>query len=77
MVYKAYKFRLKPNKTQEELILKTIGSSRFVFNYFLDLWNATYKETGKGISYCACSKQLPDLKNEYLWLKEPDSIALQ
>jgi len=77
LTYKAYKFILKPNKMQEELILKTIGSSRFVFNYFLDLWNTAYKETGKGLSYSACSKQLPDLKHKCLWLKEPDSIALQ
>ncbi len=77
MNYKAYRFRLKPRKEQEEMILKTIGSSRFVFNYFLDMWNTSYKKTGKGLSCSACSKQLPDLKNEYFWLKEPDSIALQ
>jgi len=35
MVCKATKLSLKPNKTQEKLILKTIASSRFVFNYFL------------------------------------------
>ncbi len=35
MVNKAYKFRLYPNKKQTELIHKTIGSSRFVFNFFL------------------------------------------
>ncbi len=35
MVNKAYKFRLYPNKKQAELINKTIGCSRFVFNFFL------------------------------------------
>ena len=35
-IYKAYKFRMYPNKEQEELINKTIGSFRFVYNYFLD-----------------------------------------
>ena len=29
-IYKSYKFRMYPNKEQEELINKTIGSSRFV-----------------------------------------------
>lgn len=32
---KAYKFRIYPTKKQAELINKTIGSCRFVFNYFL------------------------------------------
>ncbi len=35
LVKKAYKFRLYPNKKQMELINKTIGCSRFVFNFFL------------------------------------------
>ena len=32
---KAFKFRIYPTKKQAELINKTIGSCRFVFNYFL------------------------------------------
>lgn len=35
LVNKAYKFRIYPNKKQNELINKTIGSARFVFNFFL------------------------------------------
>src|SRR3954462_10992247 len=34
-VNKAYKFRIYPNKKQTELINKTIGCSRFVFNFFV------------------------------------------
>ena len=77
--YRAYKFRLYPNKEQEILINKTIGSSRFVFNYFLNLWNEAYKTTGKGLSYNTCATMIPTLKktDEYNWLKEVDSIALQ
>ncbi|PFM98537.1 transposase [Bacillus thuringiensis] len=77
LVNKAYKFRIYPNKEQEILIAKTIGCSRFVFNYFLGMWNDTYKETGKGLTYNACSAQLPQLKIELEWLKEVDSIAIQ
>ncbi|MEA3423803.1 MAG: RNA-guided endonuclease TnpB family protein, partial [Bacillota bacterium] len=77
MKYKAYKFRLKPNKEQEMLILKTIGSSRFVFNHFLDLWKCEFQKTEKGLSYSKCSVLLPQLKVEFPWLKEVDSIALQ
>lgn len=77
LVNKAYKFRIYPNKEQEVLIAKTIGCSRFVFNHFLAKWNETYKETGKGLSYEACSSELPNLKKELSWLKEIDSIAIQ
>lgn len=77
--HRAYKFRLYPNKEQEILINKTIGSSRFVFNYFLSLWKEAYKKTGKGLTYNKCATMIPALKksNEYSWLKEVDSIALQ
>src|SRR5690606_3221633 len=64
-------------KEQVELINKTFGCSRFVFNYFLDKWNETYEQTGKGLSYNTCSKQLTQLKKELSWLKEVDSTALQ
>ncbi|MBD8496745.1 IS200/IS605 family element RNA-guided endonuclease TnpB [Paenibacillus arenosi] len=77
IIKKAYKFRLYPNKRQATLINKTIGCSRFVFNHFLSLWNSTYKETGKGLTYGSCSAQLPALKKELVWLKEVDSIAVQ
>ncbi|OEK58956.1 IS200/IS605 family element RNA-guided endonuclease TnpB [Staphylococcus equorum] len=77
--HKAYKFRLYPNKEQAILINKTIGSSRFVFNHFLHLWNEAYKTTGKGLSYNTCATMIPALKkmDEYSWLKEVDSRALQ
>ena len=34
-MYKAYKFRLYPNDNQRELINKTFGCSRLVYNYYL------------------------------------------
>jgi putative transposase len=76
-VHKTYKYRLYPNQYQATLIAKTIGCSRFVFNHFLAQWQDTYKETGRGLTYSTCSSQLPKLKNEYEWLKEVDSIAVQ
>ncbi|WP_096200323.1 IS200/IS605 family element RNA-guided endonuclease TnpB [Bacillus sp. FJAT-45350] len=35
LIKKAFKFRIFPNKKQIELINKTIGCSRFVYNYFV------------------------------------------
>nr|WP_330395675.1 helix-turn-helix domain-containing protein [Clostridioides difficile] len=44
---KAYKFRLYPNKKQQELINKTFGCCRFVYNKYLakrrNLTNFHYK----------------------------------
>ena len=79
MINKAYKFRIYPNQAQAILINKTIGCSRFIFNRFLTMWNSTYKETGKGLTYHSCSAELTQLKkkNDTIWLKEVDSIALQ
>jgi len=48
---KAYKFRIYPNNEQIELIEKTFGCTRFVYNYFLDQRIKTYKTEGKSISY--------------------------
>ncbi|HEY4602286.1 MAG TPA: IS200/IS605 family element RNA-guided endonuclease TnpB [Cerasibacillus sp.] len=77
LINKAFKFRIYPTKEQETLIVKTIGCSRFVFNHFLAEWKDAYKETGKGLTYSACSAELTKLKKELVWLKEVDSIALQ
>lgn len=76
-MHKAFKFRIYPTKDQATLINKSIGCSRFVFNRFLAKWNDAYEQTGKGLTYNACSKQLTQLKKELEWLKEVDSTSLQ
>src|SRR5699024_10113951 len=77
IIHKSYRFRIYPTKTQTELIKKTIGCSRSVFNHFLATWKDTYKETGKGLTYHTCSTKWRSVENEYAWLEDVDSIALQ
>ncbi len=77
LTHKAYNFRIYPTKEQEILIAKTIGCSRFIFNYFLLKWDETYKMTGKGLSYGSCSEEIPMLKQAFDWLKEVDSTSIQ
>ena len=43
-MYKAYKFRMYPNKEQREKLNQNLGSSRFVYNYYLNKKNETYKK---------------------------------
>ena len=74
---KAFKYRIYPTKKQEELIQKTFGCARFVYNYFLNLRIEEYKTSGKSVSYNETSKLLTALKREINWLREPDKDALQ
>ena len=74
---KAFKYRIYPNKTQKELIQKTFGCVRYVYNYFLDLKQTVYRENKETISFNQMSKLLTQLKKENEWLKEPDKDALQ
>lgn len=71
-MYKSYRFRFYPNKKQLELINKTFGSSRYVYNYYLD------KMKNKG--YVSASTNIKDytsiLKYNTPFLQEVDSIVL-
>lgn len=74
---KAYKFRIYPNNEQIELIEKTFGCTRFIYNHFLAQRIETYKTEGKSVGYTKQQNQLPKLKEEFPWLKEVDSTSLQ
>ena len=75
----SYKFRLYPNREQENLIQRTFGCVRFVFNTFLDKRIDAYKTEKKTLNYYACCALLTEMKRDeaYAWLKEVDSVALQ
>lgn len=66
---KAYKFRIYPSKIQKELIEKSFGCIRFVYNNMLALQIKTYEEQGKSHSKYDLVKMIPGLKKEYEWLK--------
>ena len=76
-ILKGYVFRMYPNKKQEQLINKTIGCSRFIYNYFLDDKIKEYKIVGKSKSAYDQIKLIPLLSKEKEWLKEVDSCALR
>nr|WP_313246626.1 RNA-guided endonuclease TnpB family protein [Clostridioides difficile] len=76
-VEKAYKFRMYPNKKQQELINKTFGCCRFVYNKYLAKRIEVYKNDKETFTYKQCSSDLTNLKKELKWLKEPDKFSLQ
>lgn len=73
----AYKFRIYPNKFQEEQIQKTFGCCRYVYNHYLALRKAKYEADKSNMNYYECAKDLTILKKVNEWLKEVDSQALQ
>lgn len=74
---KAYRYRIYPNKKQKELIAKTFGCCRFVFNKYLAKRIETYEQNEETYSWAQCSRDMTKLKSELEWLKEVDSTALQ
>jgi putative transposase len=78
MANKAYKFRLYPTQEQEQLLAKTFGCVRFVYNKML----AERKETSeqfKDDKEALKKQKFPTpakYKKESVWLKEVDSLAL-
>lgn len=77
VVEKAYKFRIYPNKRQHELINKTFGCCRFVYNRYLAKRIEVYENSKENFTYKQCSSDLTNLKKELNWLKEPDKFSLQ
>lgn len=74
---KAYKYRIYPNKNQKEIIEKTFGCCRFVYNYYLAKRSEIYKKDKTVFTYNQCAKNLSHIKTNFVWLKEVDSTALQ
>ena len=74
---KGYKYRIYPNKQQEEQIQKTFGCCRFGYNQTLAYRKEKYEKEKKSLSKIDCNNQKNRLiKQEYQWLKEVDKCAL-
>lgn len=71
-----YRFRIYPNKSQQELIQKTFGCCRFVYNHFLQVRKEAWDTEKRTVHYTECCRQLTLLKKELGYLAEVDSHAL-
>lgn len=83
-INRAYKYRIYPNKAQQDALAQQFGAARFVYNYFLRAridHYAAYKDGAgkKGLTYFDTTAQLTTLKKEpeYTWLRDANSQALQ
>lgn len=75
---KGIKFRIYPNREQQNLINQTLGCCRLIYNKGLAMRNEAY-ENGNKIGYAQTSAMLTELKKceDFAFLKVVDSIALQ
>lgn len=75
---KGVKFRIYPNKEQQNLIDRTLGCVRFIYNRGLAYRIGQYK-LGNKANYAVTSAMLTRMKKqvEYAFLKEVDGVALQ
>lgn len=77
VVKKGIRVRLYPTEEQETFFDKTIGCCRFVYNQTLADCNKSYERTGHFTTKKERSANLVPLKEEYEFLKDADSKALQ
>ncbi len=71
-IKRAYKFRMYPSDSQQELINKTIGCTRLIYNIML-----AKKKINNNLSCYDLIKETPQLYEEYPFLKEVDSCSLR
>jgi len=77
-MYKAYKYRIFPNKKQQELLEKHFGCVRFIYNWGLSNKIEAYQKDKKRLSCFDLINQVAILKKEkdFEWLKEVNSQSL-
>lgn len=77
IIHRAYKFRLYPNKNQQEIIHKTFGCARFIYNYYLERKQIEYQMNKKYKTVYECIKDIPTLYIDRPYLKKVDSMSLR
>ena len=71
VIQQAFRFELDPNRAQRVLLAKSVGASRYVYNWGLAESRRQYELTGKRPRLGDLKKQLVELKNtEAPWLYE-------
>lgn len=74
---RAYKERFYPTEQQAELLAKSFGCCRFIWNNTLKYRTDAYYERGESIAHSVVEKRLVPLKAEFEWLKEVSGVIFQ
>lgn len=76
-MFNATRIRLYPTDKQAQSLVVQFGCARWAWNNALAATGDLYRATGKGLNYHAMAIRLPKLKQEFEWLGDADSQALQ
>src|SRR6266446_5370483 len=76
---RAYQYRIYPSSEQKQMLARTFGCARFVYNWALRLRTDAYYQRQERIGYHQTSALLTDLKKqpEYSWLNEVSCVPTQ
>ena len=74
---KTFKVRIYPNQEQIDIIEQTFNSTRYLYNYMLNLKEKLYKFFGINLNFARMCNVLTKLKGHKVWIKSVDAVALQ
>ena len=76
---KGFRYRIYPNKEQEQQLNQMLGNARFVYNWALDRRIKEYQSEKKSISAFTLMKELTQLKKQeqYDWLNLSGAQSLR
>jgi len=76
---RAYRYRCYPNATQKNILARTFGATRYVYNWALRLRTDAYYKRQERVYYKETSARLTQLKQqeETAWLNEISSVPPQ
>lgn len=77
MAHCSHKYRAYPTDTQAQLLARTFGCARFVWNHILDWRSKEYSLNGTKINYTKSAAKLTEIKQEFAWLYDVSNVALQ
>ena len=75
-MYKAYKYRIYPNKEQQTKMNQFFGCCRFVYNKCIEWYSDAYKSWKENGTDIGKTPLLTDFKKDYEFLKNCDNAAL-
>jgi putative transposase len=76
---RAYKYRVYPTDEQKQILARTFGCVRFVYNYFLHLRKQAHFQEQESLAYHQTSALLTTLKKQeaFIWLGEVSCVPPQ
>ena len=76
---KAYKYRVYPTDEQAQILARTFGCCRYIYNWGLQQRTDAFFKRNERLSYHQLAHQLTELKKqeETVWLNEVSSVPLQ